>query len=101
MGVIFVLMFTLLVGVLVNICAVNLVFKAFEKLLNRRPLVKQICSRICTLISFLAGSDREDLQKLVALDFNGMRLIGFVTADDTTLAGCGNRDDVDKDDKIP
>jgi len=30
MGVIFVLMFTLLVGVLVNICAVNLVFKAFE-----------------------------------------------------------------------
>lgn len=100
MGVIFALLFTLLVGVLVNIYAVNLVFKAFEKLLNRLPLVKQIYSSIRDLISFLGGSDREDLQKVVALDFNGMRLIGFVTADDTTLAGSGNRDDIDKDDKI-
>jgi len=52
------------------------------------------------LISFLGGSDKEDLQKVVALDFNGVRLIGFVTAENTTLAGSGSKDDVDDNEKL-
>jgi len=100
MGVIFALAFTLLIGVLANIYAVNLLFKAFEKLLNKLPLVKQVYNSIRDLISFLGGSDKEDLQKVVALDFNGVRLIGFVTAENTTLAGSGSKDDVDDDEKL-
>jgi uncharacterized membrane protein len=87
MGLVFALLFTFLVGLVVNIYAVNLVFKAFENLLNKLPLVKQVYSSIRDLTSFLGGSDRNHLQKVVALDFNGFRLIGFVTAEDTTLPG--------------
>lgn len=93
MGLIFAIVFTLGVGVLVNIYAVNLVFRAFEKLLNRLPLVKQVYSSIRDLLSFLGGSERDDLQKVVALDMGGVRLIGFVTADNTTLAGGENSGD--------
>lgn len=87
LGVLSALAFTLLVGFLVKLYAFNLLFTAFEKLLNRLPLVKQVYSSIRDLIHFLGGSGRDDLQKVVAIDFNGMQLIGFVTAENASLGG--------------
>ena len=87
MGLAFALAFTILVGLLVNFYAINLILRGFEKLLNKLPLVKQVYSSIRDLISFLGGSERDELQKVVALEISGVRLIGFVTAENTTLAG--------------
>ena len=89
LGVLSALAFTVLVGFLVKLYAFNLLFTAFEKLLNRLPLVKQVYSSIRDLIHFLGGSGREDLQKVVAIDFNGVQLIGFVTAEDASLDSSG------------
>lgn len=85
LGVISALAFTVLVGFLVKLYAFNLLFSAFEKLLNSLPLVKQVYNSIRDLIHFLGGSGRDDLQKVVAIEFNGMKLIGFVTAENATL----------------
>ena len=99
LGLVFALLFTFCIGLVVDIYAVNLVFKAFEKLLNRLPLVKQVYSSIRDLTSFLGGSDRNHhLQKVVALDFNGFRLIGFVTAEDTGLPGGPGKEAENADD---
>lgn len=89
MGVLFALVFTLLVGLLVNFSPVKLLFRGFEKLLNKLPLAKQVYNSIRDLISFVGGSDKNELQKVVALEVAGVRLIGFVTAENTTLAGSG------------
>ena len=85
LGLICAVVFTLLVGLLVNIYIVELVVKAFEKLLNKLPLVKQIYNSIRDFVSFIGGSDKEDLQKVVAISINGIKLIGFVTGEDKKL----------------
>lgn len=81
LGVISALLFTVLVGFLVKLYAFNLLFRAFEKLLNRLPLVKQVYNAIRDFMQFLGGSDREELQKVVAVEFQGVKLIGFVTGE--------------------
>lgn len=87
MGLVSALLFTLLVGLLVKIYFINLLFKGLENLLNRLPLVKQVYSSIRDLMSFLDSSNKEDLQKVVALDVGGLKLIGFVTGETTSLNG--------------
>ena len=90
MGLVSAVIFTFLVGVLVNIYAINLLFSALENLLNRLPLVKQVYNSIRDLLSFLGGSGRDYLQKVVALEVSGVRLIGFVTGESTSLGGSEN-----------
>jgi len=84
LGLVSAIAFTLLVGLLVNIYFINLLFEGLEKLLNKLPLVKQVYSSIRDLMSFLGSSDKDELQKVVALEVGGMKLIGFVTGEGST-----------------
>ena len=97
LGLLSALLFTVLVGILARIYIINLLFKAFEKLLNSLPLIKQVYGSIRDLTRFLDGTDKEDLQQVVAININGVRLVGFVTADNAALGKGNIQDNKDSD----
>lgn len=73
-GLIFVL------GILVQAYLIKHVFIYFEETLERIPIVSSIYGSARDLMEFIAGEKGEDLQKVVAYQFNEhVRLIGFVT----------------------
>ena len=81
------------VGVFVNAFLVQWFLAAWERFLDRIPLVKTVFGAIRDLVRMLpAGGKRRDLQRVVLARFGEARVIGFVTREDVTdLVGAGGQ----------
>lgn len=70
-----------IVGLLMNAYLVRKVFSFGEQLLYRLPLIKSIYRAFRDFFDFFSPN-KEGLGEVVAISFNGMELVGFVTQDD-------------------
>ena len=69
------------VGLLMNAYLVRKVFSFGEQVLYRLPLIKSIYRAFRDFFDFFSPN-KEGLGQVVAVTFNGMELVGFVTQDD-------------------
>jgi uncharacterized membrane protein len=87
MGLLVGFLLLLAVGVLVNAYLVRWVLSAWERFLERIPLVKSLYAAIRDLVSFLPGEKRRDLKRVVVATFGEARAMGFVTRESVPELG--------------
>lgn len=77
-------------GVLVNAFLVRRLLAAWERLLERIPIVKSVYGAVRDFVQMLpASGDRRELNRVVAVAFGESTAIGFVTRDDAAELGLG------------
>ena len=69
------------VGLMMNAYLVRKLFSFGEKILYRLPLIKSVYRAFRDFFDFFSPN-KEGLGQVVALSFNGMELVGFITQDD-------------------
>lgn len=88
MGILVAVALVLLAGVLVNAFLVRQLLSAWERFLDRIPVVKTIYGAIRDFVQLLPqGGEKRELQRVVAARFGDAKLIGFVTRDDVGEMG--------------
>jgi uncharacterized membrane protein len=92
MGLIVGFFLLLAAGILVNAYLVRWIFSAWERFLERIPLVKTLYAALRDLVRFLPGEKRRDLKRVVVATFGEARAIGFVTRESVPELG-GRQDD--------
>lgn len=68
-------------GLLMKAALAQQLYRGFEALLGRVPLVKSLYGSVRDLMGFFSGEKRQDFGKVVMVDLNGdgrQRLLGFV-----------------------
>lgn len=78
-------------GLAVNAYVVRWLLRAWERFLERIPLVKTLYGALRDLVKFLpAAGKRRDLKRVVVAELGGARVIGFVTRESAPeLGGAG------------
>jgi len=77
-------------GVLVNAFLVRRLLAAWERLLERIPIVKSVYGALRDFVQMLpASGERRELHRVVAVTFGDSTAIGFVTRDDASELGLG------------
>ncbi len=69
------------IGLLMNAYLVRKLFSLGEQILYRLPLIKSIYRAFRDFFDFFSPN-KEGLGQVVAVTFNGMELVGFITQDD-------------------
>lgn len=91
MGVASAIILIFCIGLLVQAYVLGQVFRWLEQQIERIPVVKGLYASARDLLFFMAGDKGADLQKVVAVSFDGeVRLIGFVTAEQVKLGSAPN-----------
>ncbi len=95
LGIIVAVVVIFFVGVIFNTYLVQKFNDWTDKLFNRIPLVKTLYGAICDLMSFFKGGEKKS-EKVVSMDWNGMRFVGLVTRENFNdlPAGVGEEGDV-------
>ena len=75
------IMIVFIVGLMMNAYLVRKLFALGEAVLYRLPLVKSVYRAFRDFFDFFSPS-KEGLGEVVAVTFNGMELVGFVTQED-------------------
>ena len=90
MGIVTALVLLIAAGVLVNAFIVKRLLAAWERLMDRIPIVKSVYGAVRDFVKLLpAGGERSELQRVVLARFGGVTAIGFVTRDDGSELGLG------------
>jgi uncharacterized membrane protein len=77
-------------GILVNAFIVRRLLAAWERLMDRIPIVKTVYGAARDFARMLpAGGERRDLGRVVLLRFGDVAVIGFMTRDDASEMGLG------------
>lgn len=79
MGIVVALVFIFIVGVVINNFLIQKFYSLGERLLVRIPLVASLYKSANDLMSFFQPSEGKKKQRVVMVEFNGMRLLGLVT----------------------
>ncbi len=79
MGVIAGLLIAFLIGMLMHAYLIQRLFEWGEKAIFRMPLVKSIYGGMRDFFSYFSPNENRDFQQVVAVNFNGSELIGFIT----------------------
>jgi uncharacterized membrane protein len=88
MGIAAALLLLLAAGTLFNALLVQSALAAWERFLDRIPVVKTIYGATRDFVKLLpTGSKRRDLRRVVLARFGEARVIGFVTQDDASELG--------------
>jgi uncharacterized membrane protein len=88
MGIAAALLLFLAAGTLFNALLVQSALAAWERFLDRIPVVKTIYGATRDFVKLLpTGGKRRDLRRVVLARFGGARVIGFVTQDDASELG--------------
>ena len=82
LGVIFGLLVVFFVGLMMEALLVRRLFSYGEAILFRLPLVKTVYRSIRDLFDFFSPK-KDGMGQVVAVNFNGMEMIGFITQEDT------------------
>lgn len=94
MGIVAAVVLLLGAGTMVNALIVRRVFAAWERFLDRIPVVKTIYGAIRDFTKLLpADGKRRDLKRVVLAQVGDARLVGFVTRDDASELGIVKRED--------
>lgn len=83
-GVVLVVVIVFVMGLLMKAALAQQLYRGFESLLGRVPLVKSLYGSIRDLMGFFSGEQKQGLGRVVMVDLNGdgrQRLIGFLTRD--------------------
>ncbi|MBK1724520.1 DUF502 domain-containing protein [Thiocystis violacea] len=78
---------TLVAGLLANLFLVRWLLERAERVLDRIPLVKSIFQGLKDVSRFLANDGDEELGRPVAVDVQGVKLVGFVMQERAGLPG--------------
>ncbi len=79
-GLVGVLLFTFVVGMLMNTYVVRQLFLKAESILYRMPLIKSVYRAIRDFFQYFSPASKKEFEQVVAVTLeNGMQLIGFVT----------------------
>lgn len=73
-------------GVLANFYLVRWLLQIIDRLMSRIPLVKTLLSSFKDFAQLLSGSKTREMQKVVSVELQGMKLIGFVIRDEVILS---------------
>lgn len=88
MGIVAALALLLAAGTLFNALIVQSALAAWERFLDRIPVVKTIYGATRDFVKLLpTGGKRRDLRRVVLARFGAARVIGFVTQDDASELG--------------
>ncbi len=83
LGTLLALLIIFAAGLLLNALIARRVVAGMDALLERIPVVKSIYTSIRDIANFLSkANSKSNYRQVVAVRFSGMRLIGFVTAED-------------------
>lgn len=81
LGMIFGIMVIFIVGLMMNAYLVRKLFSLGEEILYRLPLIKSVYRAFRDFFDFFSPN-KEGLGQVVAININGMELVGFVTQED-------------------
>lgn len=94
MGIVAAIVLLLVAGALFNALLVQSALAAWERLMERIPVVKTIYGASRDFMKLLpAGRKRRDLRRVVLARLGGARVIGFVTRDDASELGIVTKQD--------
>ncbi|NVK43164.1 MAG: DUF502 domain-containing protein [Oceanospirillaceae bacterium] len=79
MGLVAALLLTFAVGILMHAYVVQRLFAAAENLLYRMPLIKSVYRAIRDFFDYFSPETHKEFEQVVAVSFDDMQLIGFVT----------------------
>lgn len=79
MGILAATVFILIVGVMINNWLIQAVYSFGEATLKRIPLVKTLYNAISDFLGFLRSTGEGQANKVVVVEFEGVRLLGLVT----------------------
>lgn len=90
MGIAVAVVLLIAAGVAVNAFLVRRVLAAWERLMERIPIVKSVYGAVRDFASFLpTGGEKRELRRVVMARFGDARAVGFVTRDDAGELGLG------------
>lgn len=79
-----------LIGLAIHGRVLNLLFSSLLRILNRLPVISAIYPNIKEMIDFISGAKDGDLTRVVLVNMpNKLRLIGFVTQQETGISDPG------------
>ncbi len=96
LGVLIALVLIFFVGVIINNWLIQKMYRFFEKLLHKMPLVKTLYRSIVDLMSFFKGNSSVSHGPVVMIDFEGWRILGLVSREgfDDLPKGIGSSEEI-------
>lgn len=96
LSVLLALVIIFLVGIVINNFVIQRIYTWAENLLKHIPLVKTLYNSVSDLMGFFKTGSKEKLGKVVMLDFNGFKILGFVTREafDDLAENIADKDEV-------
>ncbi len=79
LSIIIALVLIFIIGVIINSWIMQKLYTLGEKTLKKIPLVKTLYGSICDIMSFFTVKGGSKHEKVVTVDYQGMRLIGLIT----------------------
>ena len=90
MGIVAAVLLLIAAGTLVNAFIVRRLLAAWERLMDRIPIVKSVYGAVRDFVQMLpASGERRELRRVVLVRFGDAVAIGFVTRDDAGELGLG------------
>jgi uncharacterized membrane protein len=77
-------------GLLANFFLVQWLLRQIDRLMSRIPLVKTLLSGIKDFAQLLSGDKTRQLQHVVSIELQGMRLVGFVMREEVKLSAAND-----------
>lgn len=74
-------------GMLANFYLVRWVLQIIDRLMSRIPLVKTLLSGFKDFAQLLSGSKTREMQQVVSVELQGVKLVGFVVREEVILSG--------------
>ncbi|GGF62368.1 DUF502 domain-containing protein [Alteromonas lipolytica] len=81
LGVVTVILALALVGILINAYLFNWIILLGERIFARVPIVKTLFGAVQDAVELFEVKKESDSRKAVAVEINGMKLVGFMTSD--------------------
>ncbi len=79
LGIIVALIFIFIVGIIINNWLIQKIYQFNDKVIRKIPLIKTIYNSISDVVNFFNSDSKQTLNRVVMLDLNGWRILGFVT----------------------
>ncbi|WP_455197913.1 DUF502 domain-containing protein [Kaarinaea lacus] len=74
-------------GVLANFFLIRWLLQIVDSVMSRIPLVKTLLSAFKDFAQLFSGEKTQQMQNVVSVELQGVKLVGFVVRDDVTLPG--------------
>ncbi|MFM2485793.1 DUF502 domain-containing protein [Celerinatantimonas yamalensis] len=83
LGLIFCIGALVLIGFLVNLYGIRYLVTLSQRIFERIPLVKSIYGAFKDMMAVFNLSDKKEMKSVVAIEYDGAQVIGFITGEQT------------------